>query len=108
MGWPAGINHRYSEAKQFYVLYGSIIVVGAIPMLIPGMPLLKVMYFSQVCNGVLLPFVLLMMLKLVNDKSLMGEHTNGWVLNIVAYLTVILVIIMTFGSFLLPIFTGGS
>ncbi len=107
MGWPAGINHRYGEAKQFYLLYGSIIVVGAVPMLIPGIPLLKVMYFSQVCNGVLLPFVLLMMLKLVNDKSLMGEHTNGLVLNLVSYLTVILVIILTLGSFLLPLFTGG-
>ena len=37
----------------------------------------------------------------------MGEHTNGLVLNVVAYLTVILVIIMTLGSFLLPVFTGG-
>jgi NRAMP (natural resistance-associated macrophage protein)-like metal ion transporter len=107
MGWPAGVNHRYGQAKQFYWLYAGIIVVGAIPMLIPGMPLLKVMYFSQVCNGVLLPFVLLMMLRLVNDKNLMGEHTNGLVLNVITYLTVVLVIIMTLGSFLLPLFTGG-
>ena len=70
---------------------------GAVPILIPGMPLVKVMYFSQVCNGVLLPFVLLMMLRLVNDKDLMGEHTNGLVLNAVAYLTVVLVILMTLG-----------
>jgi NRAMP (natural resistance-associated macrophage protein)-like metal ion transporter len=107
MGWPAGVNHRYGQAKQFYWLYAGIIVVGAIPMLIPGMPLLKVMYFSQVCNGVLLPFVLLMMLRLVNDKNLMGEHTNGLALNVITYLTVILVIIMTLGSFLLPLFTAG-
>ncbi|HEY5528273.1 MAG TPA: Nramp family divalent metal transporter [Thermoleophilia bacterium] len=106
MGWPAGINHRYGEAKQFYLLYGGIIVVGALPILIPGMPLLKVMYFSQVCNGVLLPFVLLMMLRLVNDKSLMGEHTNGIILNAISYLTVILVILMTLVSIVLPLFTG--
>ena len=105
MGWPAGVSYRYAEAKQFYWLYGSIITVGAIPILIPGMPLLKVMYFSQVCNGVLLPFVLLMMLRLVNDKSLMGEHRNGRVFNIVAYLTVILVILMTLASIVLPLVT---
>jgi NRAMP (natural resistance-associated macrophage protein)-like metal ion transporter len=106
MGWPAGVNHRYSEAKQFYWLYAGIIVVGAIPILIPGMPLLKVMYFSQVCNGVLLPFVLLMMLRMVNDKNLMGEHTNGIVLNVISYLTVVLVILMTLASVVVPLFTG--
>jgi Mn2+/Fe2+ NRAMP family transporter len=106
MGWPAGVNHRYGEAKQFYWLYAGIIVVGAIPILIPGMPLLKVMYFSQVCNGVLLPFVLLMMLRMVNDKNLMGEHTNGIVLNTISYLTVVLVILMTLASVVVPLFTG--
>jgi NRAMP (natural resistance-associated macrophage protein)-like metal ion transporter len=106
MGWPAGVNHRYGEAKQFYWLYAGIIVVGAIPILIPGMPLMKVMYFSQVCNGVLLPFVLLMMLRMVNDKNLMGEHTNGIVLNVISYLTVVLVIMMTLASVVVPLFTG--
>ena len=104
MGWPAGVSHRYGEAKQFYLLYGTIIAVGALPILIPGIPLLKVMYFSQVCNGVLLPFVLLMMLRLVNDKSLMGEHTNGLLLNAISYLTVILVIVLTLVSIFLPLF----
>ena len=65
------------------------------------------MYFSQVCNGVLLPFVLLMMLRLVNDKSLMGEHTNGLFLNAISYLTVLLVIVLTLTSIILPLFTGG-
>jgi NRAMP (natural resistance-associated macrophage protein)-like metal ion transporter len=106
MGWPAGVNHRYGEAKQFYALYAGIIVVGAIPILIPGMPLLKVMYFSQVCNGVLLPFVLLMMLRMVNDKNLMGQHTNGAVLNTISYLTVVLVILMTLASIVVPFFTS--
>jgi NRAMP (natural resistance-associated macrophage protein)-like metal ion transporter len=101
LGWPAGLNHRVGEAKQFYVLYATILAVGAIPILIPGIPLLKVMLISQICNGVLLPFVLLMMLHMVNDKSLMGEHTNGWILNIIAYLTVILLILMTLGSIVL-------
>ena len=106
MGWPAGVNHRYEEAKQFYLLYAGIIAVGAIPILIPGMPLLKIMYFSQICNGVLLPFVLLMMLRMVNDKNLMGEHTNGIVLNVIAYLTVVLVILMTLASIVVPLFAS--
>ena len=62
------------------------------------------MYFSQICNGVLLPFVLLMMLRMVNDKNLMGEHTNGLVLNVISYLTVLLVILMTLASIVVPFF----
>ena len=106
MGWPAGLNHRYGEAKQFYVLYAAILAVGAVPILIPGMPLLKVMLISQIANGVLLPFVLLMMLRMVNDKGLMGEHTNGWFLNLVSYLTVILLVLMTLGSVVLTFVAG--
>jgi NRAMP (natural resistance-associated macrophage protein)-like metal ion transporter len=106
MGWPAGLNHRYGEAKQFYVLYAGILAVGAIPILIPGMPLIKVMLISQICNGVLLPFVLLMMLRMVNDKGLMGEHTNGWVLNVISYLTVVILILMTLGSVVLTFIAG--
>jgi NRAMP (natural resistance-associated macrophage protein)-like metal ion transporter len=106
MGWPAGLNHRYGEAKQFYLLYAAILAVGAVPILIPGMPLLKVMLISQICNGVLLPFVLLMMLRMVNDRALMGEHTNGWFLNVIAYLTVILLILMTLGSVVMTFVAG--
>jgi NRAMP (natural resistance-associated macrophage protein)-like metal ion transporter len=104
MGWPAGVNHRYAEAKQFYLLYAGIIAAGAVPILVPRIPLLKVMYFSQVCNGVLLPFVLLMMLRMVNDKNLMGEQTNGMVLNAISYLTVLVVILMTLASIFVPLF----
>ena len=37
-------------------------------VLVPHLPLLKVILFSQVVNGVLLPFVLIFMLVLVNRK----------------------------------------
>ena len=47
-----------------------------------------------------------MMLRMVNDKNLMGEHTNGLVLNIVTYLTVILLILMTLGSIVLTLVAG--
>jgi Mn2+/Fe2+ NRAMP family transporter len=47
-----------------------------------------------------------MMLRMVNDKNLMGEHTNGIVLNTISYLTVVLVILMTLASVVVPLFTG--
>lgn len=106
MGWPAGVNNTYGEAKQFYLLYALIVLFGAVPILVPQIPLVKIMYFSQVANGVLLPFVLMMMLRLANNKDLMGERVNGVAFNAVAYATVVVLIVFTLASLVLPVLQG--
>jgi len=53
------------------------------------------MFLSQVVNGAVLPFVLIFMLKLINDKRLMGEHTNGPFFNIIAWATVLIMVLLT-------------
>ncbi len=95
MGWNAGVDKRFEEAPEFFGLYTALIAIGAGVVLIPNFPLLKIMYFSQVGNGILLPFILIFMLILINDKSLMGEFTNNRVLNIFTWLTVIVIIALT-------------
>jgi NRAMP (natural resistance-associated macrophage protein)-like metal ion transporter len=88
MGWELGIDKDFRKAPEFFWLFTLSIVVGALTILVPGMPLLAVMYVSQVVNGVVLPFVLILMLLLVNDKRLMGAFVNGPVFNTVAWATV--------------------
>jgi Mn2+/Fe2+ NRAMP family transporter len=92
MGWDAGIDKRFEEAPQFFGLYTAMIVIGAGVVLFPNFPLLAIMYWSQVGNGILLPFILMFMLWLVNDKELMGEHVNSRGFNIIAWTTVVIVI----------------
>jgi Mn2+/Fe2+ NRAMP family transporter len=53
------------------------------------------MLFAQVVNGIILPVVLIAILKLINDKKLMGEYTNPTWLNAVAWLSSIAIIIVT-------------
>jgi Mn2+/Fe2+ NRAMP family transporter len=53
------------------------------------------MYFSQVINGMVLPFVLIFMLLLINDKKLMMGYTNGLVFNTIAWVTTIVMIGLT-------------
>lgn len=86
-GFEAGINHDFKEAPVFYWLYSLMILLGAGFILIPGIRLVKILFFSQVANGILLPFVLLYMLKLVNNRRLMGRHVNSPVFNLVAWIT---------------------
>ena len=95
MGWESGIDKNFKTAPQFMWLYTGIIVVGALIILIPNAPLIPIMLMSQVVNGVMLPFVLIFMLLLINNKDLMGEHTNSKVFNFIAWATVIIMVVLT-------------
>jgi Mn2+/Fe2+ NRAMP family transporter len=95
LGFESGVDRRFGEAKIFYSLYTGLIVCGAGFVLIPGMPLLKVILLSQVANGILLPFVLTFMLKLVNRERLMGEYTNKFWGNLIAGGTSVTMILLT-------------
>jgi NRAMP (natural resistance-associated macrophage protein)-like metal ion transporter len=94
-GWESGIDKRKDEAPQFYFLYTALIVVGAGLVLIPGLPLLKLMLLSQTANGVLLPFILVFMLLLAGDERLMGRHRNGRWLQLASWITTVILIVLT-------------
>ena len=95
LGVEAGVNKRFREAPVFYWLYTLLIVIGSALILIPGMPLIRVAYLSQVANGILLPFVLIFMLMLINRQDLMGSFTNSKGYNLVSITTVVVVIALT-------------
>jgi NRAMP (natural resistance-associated macrophage protein)-like metal ion transporter len=90
-GFERGVDHRFREAPIFYTFYLALIVIGAGAVIIPGAPLLAIIFYSQVLNGVLLPIVLVLMLLLINNKKLMGSWTNGPLFNIIAWATAIIV-----------------
>jgi NRAMP (natural resistance-associated macrophage protein)-like metal ion transporter len=94
-GIEAGIDKSWGEAPAFYWLYTILIIIGAGFILIPNIPLIKVMFWSQVLNGVMLPFVLIFMLSLINNKDIMGDHVNGRTFNIIAWVTVVIMIVLT-------------
>jgi Mn2+/Fe2+ NRAMP family transporter len=95
LGFESGVNKRFREAPVFYWLYTGLIVLGAGVVLIPGFPLIRMILFSQVVNGVLLPLVLVFMIKLVNNSELMHEWTNSRFYNVVAWVAVVVLIGMT-------------
>jgi len=95
LGLESGLDKRFEEAPTFYWLYTALIVAGAGVLLFPHFPLVYVMVLSQVVNGMVLPFVLIFMLLLTNDRELMGEYVNSRAFNIVAWTTVIVTITLT-------------
>ena len=95
IGLESGLDKRFDEAPAFYWLYTVLIVAGAGVLLIPRFPLVRIMILSQVVNGVVLPFVLIFMLRLVNDRELMGDHVNSRGYNVVAWVTTVGMIVLT-------------
>ena len=95
LGFESGINKRFSEAPIFYWLFTLLIVIGAGVVLLPNFPLVRMILFSQVLNGILLPFVLIYMIRLINKKELMREWTASRTYNIVAWVSVVVMIVLT-------------
>ncbi len=103
-GFESGVDKTFGEAPIFFGLYLAIIVLGALPVLVPNAPLLPMIFASQVISGMLLPVVVIAMLVLINDRSLMGKHVNGHVFNAVAWTTSIGLIAAT-AAYLFILFT---
>src|SRR5277367_6301724 len=112
LGFEAGLDRKFKEAPAFYSLYTALIVVGAGIVLFPKAPLWKILIYSQVGNGIWLPIVLIFILILINRRDLMGEHTNSWGFNVVAWTASIIMIILTlvliYTSIFEPAATGVS
>jgi Mn2+/Fe2+ NRAMP family transporter len=72
----------------------------------PELPLIRVLLVTQVINGLLLPVILIAVLRLVNDKDIMGAHVNGSLYNLAAWLTTLVVSALSVLLILTSIFPG--
>lgn len=105
-GFEAGIDKNLKEAPEFFTLFTIIIFIGIGIILIPGAPLIQITLWSQIINGVLLPVVLICMMLMVNNKDIMGEYVNSKVKNMVGWITIIVLIILTAILTFQPIITA--
>ena len=95
LGFESGIDRKFSEAKIFYALYTSLILLGALLVLTLGKFAQAILLWSQVLNGFLLPAVLIFVLILVNRRDLMGDKVNSRSFNWVAWISTVAMIILT-------------
>ena len=106
-GWERGVGRTFKEAPQFLSLYTAIIVIGAgIVLFVPKDRLVFVLNLPNVVGGMLLPLVLVLMILLCNDRRLLGRYTNGRIFNGVAWVTTVVMTILTFLIILTTLFPG--
>jgi NRAMP (natural resistance-associated macrophage protein)-like metal ion transporter len=103
-GFEAGLDKKWNDAREFYILYTGIVVVSAIIILIPNAPLIPISLWSQVINGILLPVVLICMMILINKKKIMGAYVNGISTNIIGWGSVVILVCLSAALLILPFF----
>lgn len=88
-GWESSLDKKFSEAPQFYGLYCFTIFLSGLIILTPGLPLVSIMYASQVLQGLVLPVVLVFMVLLTRDRAVMHDYASGPVLNLISWASVL-------------------
>jgi Mn2+/Fe2+ NRAMP family transporter len=95
LGFEKGLSHSFREAPIFIGIFTTLILVGAFSALIPGIPQIKLLLFTQCINGILLPIVLIAVVSLSSNKEIMGEYRNGFLFKCFAWFITIFVSILS-------------
>jgi len=103
-GFEAGIDKKWEEAPEFYVLYTGILIISAVIILLPNAPLIGISIWTQVINAFLLPFVLICMILLINNRKIMGSYVNKPIINLIGWATVIILVVLSSMLILTPFF----
>jgi Mn2+/Fe2+ NRAMP family transporter len=103
-GWESGISRNFREAPVFMGLFTLLIVIGALVVLSPSVPLIPLILVSQNVNGLLLPIVLVFILILAGDRALMGDQANGRVAQIVGIGTALMASALSIGLVAVTVF----
>jgi NRAMP (natural resistance-associated macrophage protein)-like metal ion transporter len=90
-GLESGLNYKFKEAPEFYGLFTFLLIVGALLVILPFMPLLTILFISQAVNAVLLLPILVFLFILSNDKKLLGKYSNNRIVNVVLIITFLLI-----------------
>lgn len=75
-GWSKSLNDKISEAPKFYTVYIGSVIIAALAILIPNLPLNSIAVVTQIMCGLLMAPILIFLIVLTNKEALMGEHKN--------------------------------
>ena len=107
LGLESGINKSFHEAPAFYWLYTTLIGLGALAViLLSEAKQIPIILLSQVANGIMLPFVLIFMLRLINRADLMGKYVNSRAFNVIAWVTCVVMIALSLLLVVSALFPG--
>jgi Mn2+/Fe2+ NRAMP family transporter len=91
-GWETGVDWNWREAPAFYSLLAFFIGFAALFVMIPGLPLIQVMFTAQVVNALLLPFILVFVMLIAADRTTLGSLASGRLLLTIGWTSTLLLV----------------
>ncbi len=92
-GNEGSLDAPFEKDKIFYRLFLSQLIIAAVIVLLPSISLFKLVFFTQALNGALLPFMFFFLLKITNNKELMGKQINNRWYNYFAIISSVVIIL---------------
>ena len=89
-GWRQGLNKKFKQAKGFYLIIAISTVIGLWINFVDVDPI-KALVYAAVINGVIAVPLVIAIMKIGNDKKILGSRTNGKISNIVGWITVVVI-----------------
>lgn len=74
--WDEGLDKKFNEAKGFYLVM-IVSILAALLINYTGLSPVRALIITAIVYGVTAPVLILLILIICNNKSIMGEHTNG-------------------------------
>lgn len=95
LGFEKGLSHSFKEAPIFLGIFSSLILIGAVVALVPGIPQIKLLILTQCVNGLLLPVLLVAIVLLSSSREIMGEYKNSFFYNCLAWFITVAVSLLS-------------
>jgi len=92
-GYEGSLDAPFEKGKLFYGIFIGQLLMAFVIVLLPSISLFKIVFYTQSLNGVLLPFVFYFLLKIINNKGLMGKHINNRFYNCLAVFCSIIIVL---------------
>jgi NRAMP (natural resistance-associated macrophage protein)-like metal ion transporter len=77
LGRRADLDDSFREEPTFYLSFAAVTTLAAVLVLIPGAPLIQILFLSQALNAILLLVLLPFIRSLAGDRELMGDNALG-------------------------------
>ena len=83
-GLKAGLNKKFSQAPTFYFVIAIATLLGLLIGFLPFKPF-EILYYAAILNGLSAPILLILVMKISNNKQIMNNRTNPLISNIMGW-----------------------
>lgn len=87
-GWKAGLGKKFSQAKPFYLVIATATALGLLIGFLPIKPF-QLLYYTAVLNGMCAPLLLIIIMRISNNRQIMKGEVNGRISNIMGWIITI-------------------